>query len=99
MLGENLFPLSVAVEKATGIRPHYTTILRWINKGQNGVKLESTMLGGRRLTSTDAVLRYMDRVTEARSGTSEPIATPRQVERAAARSAQLLKQRLSKSTR
>jgi hypothetical protein len=63
---EKLFPLPKAVEKATGQRRHLSTCLRWAKTDRYGVKLESTMLGGRRLTSPEAVLRYMDALTVAK---------------------------------
>ena len=63
---ESLFPLPDAVEKATGIRPHLSTCLRWAKTDRFGVRLSSRMLGGRRLTSPEAVLRYMDELTKAK---------------------------------
>ena len=55
MIDEKLMPLVDAVDRATGRRPHLSTVLRWCTKGN--VRLESRILGGRRLTSVDAVLR------------------------------------------
>ncbi|MFN6129208.1 MAG: DUF1580 domain-containing protein [Planctomycetota bacterium] len=86
---EPLHPLSLAVEKATGRRPHITTCLRWATRGVAGIRLETSILGGRRLTSEQAVRRFMDRVTEAKelSRSSQPaplsIVTPRAAKRAA----------------
>lgn len=72
---EKLLPLAVAVEQATGRRPHLVTCLRWCSRGSRGVRLESSVLGGRRLTSVDAVQRFMDAVT-AVSDYSQPPQRP-----------------------
>jgi hypothetical protein len=97
LLNEQLFPLVQAVEKATGRRVHLCTCLRWGSKGSVGVRLETVVLGGRRLTSPEAVLRYMHAVTEIKDGTAVTTAiSPRQNERAAAKSAKKLADRLAK---
>lgn len=93
---ENLFSLVDAVQKATGRRPHLSTCMRWCSKGSGGIRLECTVLGGRRLTSPESVLRYMAAVTEKRDGKYEPITTPRQSERAADKSAKKLAERLGR---
>lgn len=85
---ERLYTLPIAVEKATGRRPHLTTCLRWTTRGVSGIKLESFVLGGRRLTSEEAVLRFMDAVTEVKtvsagSALSERLTSPRAAQRAA----------------
>ncbi len=95
---ESLFSLVDAVEKATGRRPHLSTVLRWCTKPKMGIRLESVVLGGRRLTSPIAVLRYMSAVTEAKDGPSSfATATPRQATLAAERSAKKLRERLAKN--
>lgn len=60
---EKLLPPVLAVEKATGVKVHLSTVLRWCQRGSNGIKLESTVLGGRRLTSVEAVKRFTERRT------------------------------------
>lgn len=92
---EKLLPLVEAVEQETGIRPHLTTCLRWCTRGSHGIKLQSWMLGGRRVTSREAVRRYIDSITEARDGKSVPLVeTPVQRDRAALRAAKELEARL-----
>ncbi len=96
----NYLPLKEAVYKATGTRPHLATIHRWCMKGSRGVKLESRVLGGRRLTTVDAVERFMNNVTELCSGLEDaPMETPRQAERRAQKAAEELARRLGQRKR
>ena len=61
-----LIPLVQAVEKATGCRPHLSTVLRWCNRhNRYGNRLKSKVVGGRRLTSIQWVLEYIDANTSA----------------------------------
>lgn len=95
MIDELLLPLVEAVHKATGRRPHLSTVIRWCTKGSHGVRMESRMLGGRRLTSPEAVLRYTEALTKARDGeVVKPFITPRQQTAAAERAAKRLANRL-----
>jgi hypothetical protein len=71
---EKLYPLPVAYEKATGVRPHLSTCHRHRIRGINGVRLTTVKLGGRRLCSAEAVRRFLAAVTEATDG---PAITPR----------------------
>lgn len=63
-------------------RPSYTTWWRWSSRGCGGVRLETIVRGGRRLTSVEAVQRFFDALT-ARSDDrgDKPIRTPSQRER------------------
>lgn len=91
---EQLFPLAEAVQRATGRRPHLSTCLRWATRGASGVRLETTMLGGRRLTSREAVVRFSQAVTSAKSPSVpvQPMLTPTQRQRAADRYEQQLRE-------
>ena len=63
---ETGIPLVDAVEAETGWRPHLSTVLRWCQRrNQYGIKLESWLIGGRRVTSVEAVRRYNERNTTA----------------------------------
>ncbi|WP_461506906.1 DUF1580 domain-containing protein [Rhodopirellula baltica] len=63
-----LLPLLVAIERATGHRPHPSTPMRWCLKpNKHGNVLESWMIGGRRMTSVEAVRRYIDANTRQSS--------------------------------
>jgi hypothetical protein len=44
---------------------HVSTIYRWAQKGQDGVRLEAVRLGGRWVTSAEAIQRFVEAVTEA----------------------------------
>lgn len=97
MQNEELFPLVEAVYQATGRRPHLSTVLRWCSKGSAGVRLDCRVLGGRRLTSKQSVLRYMDQVTAAKDqDVTSPMCPPRQTDLAANRSAKKLADQLAK---
>lgn len=52
------------------------TVNRWATSGAKGAKLETTMAGGKRCTTTAAVLRFFERV-QAATTTGRP-ATPKQ---------------------
>ncbi|MEQ8211044.1 MAG: DUF1580 domain-containing protein [Lacipirellulaceae bacterium] len=69
---ETLLPLGAAVEKATGDRPHPSTLHRWRLRGVSGVKLPTVKVGGRRKTSIEAVRRFIEATTAAADGGSLP---------------------------
>jgi len=96
---ETLYPLTQAVEKATGRKPHLSTVIRWTTRGSAGIRLESVMLGGRRLTSEDAVLRFTEAVTRAKAATVDPIVSPQRRDCEAERSAERLRNLLTCPTR
>ncbi len=62
--GERLYPLAVAVSKATGHRPNPATCYRWLDRP---VPLPSVKLGGKRLTSVEAVARWVEVCSRADS--------------------------------
>ena len=47
----------------TGRKTHYSTVLRWAMRGVHGVRLEAVRLGGRWVTSLEAVSRFSAGVT------------------------------------
>lgn len=59
MAEQTFMPLCKAIEQASGFRPHLTTALRWCTRGARGRKLRSVLLGGRRMTTVEAVLDFM----------------------------------------
>jgi len=67
---EQHFELLEAIELATGRRPNYTTAWRWHRKGistPNGrVHLECSRVGGRVMTSVEAVNRFNDTIQRER---------------------------------
>src|SRR4051794_8499124 len=47
-----------------GRRTHLSTVVRWKDRGVRGVRLEAVRLGGRWVTSLEALARFAARVTE-----------------------------------
>jgi hypothetical protein len=95
LLAEPLVPLKQAaklVPAGRGGRPtHFSTVLRWVLTGVQGpsgerVRLEAVRLGGRWLTSREALQRFAERLTPGVSKESpearSPSARRRAVERA-----------------
>lgn len=50
---------------------HVSTLHRWHSVGVHGVKLETLMLGGIRVTSPEALLRFIAGVTAAKESASK----------------------------
>lgn len=69
-LGEHLLTLSQAMHELPN-RPSPSTAWRWYRKGVHGIRLETTVIGGRRYTSREALDRFLSAVTSAAD--SEPI--------------------------
>lgn len=68
-----------------GRRPvHVATLYRWAQRGLKGIRLEIIQIGGTSCTSLEALQRFFDRLTAARSGDLITPRTSRQRERAAA---------------
>jgi hypothetical protein len=85
---ETPLPLTAAAKMVpparSGKRTHLSTLLRWIIRGvknPNGeiVRLEAVRLGGRWVTSQDALQRFAERLTPRIEGA--PAAVPRTPER------------------
>jgi hypothetical protein len=75
-----------------GKKTHLSTLLRWITKGAKGpggetVRLEAVRLGGRWMTSREALQRFAEALTPAASGATTSLLprTPRQRRAAAER--------------
>jgi len=66
-----------------GSRPSYATWWRWRTRGLKGIRLRTTLCGGRRCTTAGAVLEFFAAVTAAADGggSPSPIRTPAQRER------------------
>ena len=72
--GETHLTFAEAASRAPG-KPHIATIWRWAMKGVRGVRLESFCCGAKRLTSVEALERFVCRTTEAAGGTLSDEAT------------------------
>ncbi len=75
-VNERLLPLVEVIEQATGQRVNLSTALRWCQQGVGGIRLESWKLGGRRLTSAEAVGRFLERTTAASDSGRQPVHLP-----------------------
>jgi hypothetical protein len=56
----------------SGRRIHHSTCLRWVLRGVRGVRLEAVRLGGRWVTSLEALDRFALRVTATSSAPTPP---------------------------
>src|SRR5262245_37394674 len=66
----------------SGKQTHLSTLLRWILKGAKApdgtlVKLEAVRLGGRWMTSRDAMQRFAERLTPRSAPDAAEVAAPR----------------------
>lgn len=55
--------LGAAFEEVGFPRPHPTTLWRFYTRGSGGVILKTWMLGGRRVTTKEAVQKFIDQRT------------------------------------
>ncbi len=81
---ETLLTLREATEHVPG-SPHLSTLHRWVKHGLKGVRLESCLVGGRRVTSVEAVGRFSQAITQkvdqrTASTTEDPLVTHDEVE-------------------
>lgn len=75
ILNKQMIPFSKIpgwCEKHIGNRVNRSTAHRWRMRGARGVKLETVLVGGRRYTSQEALLRFLDMTTVAEDGVSSP---------------------------
>lgn len=71
---EQMIPLSKIpawCEKHIGHRVNRSTVHRWRLRGARGNKLETVLIGGRRYTSQEAMLRFFDTTTAIEDGGTE----------------------------
>ena len=59
-------------EKHLGHRVNRSTVHRWRLRGARGIKLETVLIGGRRYSSLEALLRFFDSTTAAEDGVDSP---------------------------
>ncbi len=62
---------SMLPKRRNGKRTHVATLYRWSTQGCRGVVLETCQIGATRCTSVEALQRFFDRLTEARTGHTE----------------------------
>ena len=61
---ETIVTMAEAARRMPG-RPNVSTLWRWRKKGINGVKLETIKCGSKRLTSVEAIQRFVAQSTAA----------------------------------
>ena len=74
IVSEQMIPFSKIpawCEKYIGHRVNRSTVHRWRLRGARGNKLETVLIGGRRYTSVEAILRFFEMVTSAGEGCSQ----------------------------
>lgn len=64
MSRKKYLPVLQAIEETIGYRPDPTTGWRWSTKGRGGVKLKTWMVGGRRMTTIEAVESFIEERTK-----------------------------------
>ena len=74
VLDEDLISLRDAAAIVPAGKVHIATIHRWIKPGLQGINLESMMVGGRRFTSKEALVRFFEQVTKVNSQKREELA-------------------------
>ena len=83
ILGETLITLNEAADDFGGVRIPVPTLVRYINSGYKGVKLESIKIN-KRYTSKEAIKRFITRKQDADNPPERPrrvdYMTPEQVQ-------------------
>ena len=64
---KGLSPISSAIEQVTGRRPNLSTCWRWSTKGIQNIRLETVVLGGKRMTTIAMVEAFIRSTTDARN--------------------------------
>jgi hypothetical protein len=69
---EQAIPLSLAAREIPNRRGdrgvNVATIWRWMQRGIRGIKLETILIGGQRMTTREAMRRFFAATTEAADG-------------------------------
>lgn len=79
---EQLIPLTVAAREQVNARGErgvaVSTLFRWWTRGNKGIRLETVLRGGSRMTSREALQRFFTATTLENSGqeTSPPASPP-----------------------
>ena len=60
-----------AFEQVAGRRPNLSTTWRWSTKGCKGIRLETVVFGGKRLTTVAMVEAFLSATTQARNAMYE----------------------------
>ena len=69
LLSEKIFTFAEAAKhlpRIDGRRPHTSTVWRWARRGIGGVRLECLRVGGRYVTSAEALERFAEQLARQR---------------------------------
>lgn len=90
--------LTDAVFFVTGRRPNLSTSWRWSTKGCRGIRLETVIVGGKRLTTIEMVRAFVRATTDARNATYETqfVAPTSQRQKQMEKASEMLRDKLSK---
>jgi len=80
---DEVMPLSQAAGYFP-VRPSLRTLWRWHHRGVRGIKLETALVGGRRVTSREAVRQFLGAINAPASRMAAPVSARRQREADAA---------------
>ena len=72
-----------------GKRPNASTLWRWALHGIRGIRLETAMAGGVRVTSAEAIQRFFDALTAQSEAGRQSIPTPQPTRLSAVRRKQI----------
>jgi hypothetical protein len=82
LTSEQLMSLSKAARECPGGKVSAATIWRWHLHGRRGIRLESVLRGGTRMTSKEALIRFFAAVTAVVDGAIPSARTEAQRRRA-----------------
>jgi len=77
-------------DRRGGKRPHVSCIYRWAQRGIRGVRLETLQCGGTKVTSSEALQRFFERLGAVDSGEPQPVRTSMQRQRESEKASQYL---------
>lgn len=98
---QKLLNICEAIHSVTGRRFNLSTGWRWSTKGCRGIRLETVIVGGKRLTTVEMVEAFIKATTDARNSTYETqhVATTSARERQIAKASAELRAKLSKRSK
>ena len=79
---EDIISFREGAKSCPGGSVNISTVHRWRLKGIRGIRLETMLRAGRRVTSRQAMARFFARITAVADGEPVPSQTPKQRERA-----------------
>jgi hypothetical protein len=62
--------------RRNGRKPHIASVYRWVTRGCRGIVLESVVCAGSRVTTLEAIDRWIAALTASAGGDPTPVRTP-----------------------